>query len=249
MPVKSKYTRILVGSNGAGGAWDFSGVSNSLSVELASERLEDTTFQASGRTFLAGDTDGTISQEGYYDNSGANTFEQEIAESVANSELLYVAALFGTDTAACAAYVAPQTSTDNMAIAAPVSELITVSGSWGSGTGIRRGLRLATATISATGAQTHIDLGVAGSTGGAAWLFVTAVTGTATSATATVQSSSTVDFGSPATEGTFTFSGKGTYAIALSGAIDRYVRLNVTSMGGATNFTVTAIIAVNGVTQ
>ncbi len=248
MPIKSRYTRILVGTNGNGNAWDFSGVSNSLDVEVSSEKLEDTTFQ-SARTFLAGSSAGNIAQAGYYDNSGANTFEQEIAESVINDELLYVAALFGTETAACAAYVAPQTSTENMAIGTPVAELITLSGGWGAGTGLKRGVRLFSGTISATGAQTGVDLGVAGTTGGQAWLFVTAVTGTATNATFTVQSATTVGFGSPATEGTFTFTGRGAFAIALSGTVDRYVRLNATGLGGATNITATAIIAVNGVTQ
>lgn len=246
---KARYTRILVGANGAGGAWDFSGVSNSLDVDVSVPRLDDTVFQAAASTSVAGDPSGSIKQAGYYDNSAADTFEQEIAESILNAELLYVAALLGTDTAACAAYVAPQTNTDNMGVSTPVANLITLKGSWGGGSGLKRGVRLYTGTLAATGAQTYIDLAIAGSTGGQAWLFVTAISGTATSATCTVQCDDNTGFTSPTTLGTFTFSATGCYAIALSNTVDRYVRLNCTSKGGATSFAVTAIVAVNGVTQ
>ncbi len=246
---KARYTRILVGANGAGGAWDFSGVSNSLDVDVSVPRLDDTAFQDAAATSIAGDPSGSIKQAGFYDNSGAGTMEEEIAESVINAELLYVAALLGTDTAACAAYVAPQTNTDNMAVSTPVANLMTLKGSWGGGTGLRRGLRLYTGTLAATGAQTHIDLGAAGAAGGQAWLFVTAITGTAVSATCTVQSDDNTGFTSPTVLGTFTFSATGCYAIALGNTVDRYVRLNCTSKGGATSFAVTAIVAVNGVTQ
>ncbi len=249
MPTKSRYTRIVVGANGTGGAWDFSGVSNSLDVDVSVARLDDTVFQVDGATSQAGDAKGSIKQAGYFDNTGAGYMEQEVAESILNAELLYVAALLGTDTAACVAYIAPQTNTDNMAISTPVADLMTLKGSWGGGTGLQRGVRLYGGTIAATGGQTYIDLGAAGSAGGNAWLFVTAISGTATSATFTVQSDDNTSFTSPATEGTFTVSATGCYAVALSGDIDRYLRLNCTSKGGATSFAVIAIVSVNGIHQ
>jgi len=248
-PTKSRYTRILVGANGAGGAWDFSGVSNSLDVDLAGERLDTTAFQDMAATSIAGDTKGSIKQSGYFDDVAAGYMEQEISESIANAELLYVAALFGTDVAACPAYVAPQTNTENMAISTPVANLITLKGSWGSGTGLKRGLRLYTGTISATGAQTYIDIATPGAAGGQAWLFVTTITGTATNASFTVQSDDNVGFASPTTLGTFTVSATGCYAVALGTTVDRYIRLNCVGKGGASSFVVTAIVAVNGVTE
>jgi len=198
---------------------------------------------------VMGDPKGSIKQSGYYDNSGAGYMEQEIAESIANAELLYIAALLGTDTPACAAYVAPATNTENMANSAPVANLITFKGSWGSGTGVKRGLRLYTGTLSATGGQTYIDITTPGAAGGQGYLFVTTITGSATNATCTVQSDDNTGFASPTTLGTFTFSATGAYAVALGTTVDRYVRLNCTSKGGATSFAVTAIVAVNGVTE
>ncbi len=247
MPVNSRYTRILIGSNGAGGAWDFASVSNNLEVSVNADRLEDTTFQATAATFVTGDPKGSIKQQGYYTNTGAGTLETELADAIEGSEALYVTALFGTNATQPIAYIAQQTNTDNMAIAAPVANLITLNGSWPQGTGMLRGVQLYTGTIAATGAQTYIDLGAAGSAGGKAWLYVTAISGTATNATCTIQSDDEVTFAGAATEGTFTFSAGGCYPITLSGAIDRYVRLNCTSKGGSTSFTVFAIVAVAGI--
>ena len=133
-----------------------------------------------------------------------------------------------------------------MAFAAPVDNLITLNGSWPGGDGVLRGVLLHMGTIAATGAQTHIYIGAAG-TAGKAWLYVTAVTGTATNATCTVESDDEATFTASATEGTFTFSGVGCYPIALSTAVNRYVRLNCTSKGGSTSFAVFAIVAVAGV--
>ena len=61
------------------------------------------------------------------------------------------------------------------------------------------------ARISATGAQTspgYIDLGAAGAAGGTAWIWVRAVTGTATNAAIVLQSSTATGFGSPTTRAT-----------------------------------------------
>jgi hypothetical protein len=245
MAVKAKYTRLLVNQ------WDFSDVSNALDVSFALDKQDVTTFQADGKQYLVMGAEGTITQKGYLTGVAANYFEKEIFESVKDAESLTVAALFGTDTAACPAYVAPGCNTDGFGIQAPAAGVITLNGQWGSGSGILRGLRVWSGTFSATGAQTtpgYIDLGGAGSAGGKAWLFVQTITGAATNATITLQSDDATDFVGAATEGTFTFSAVGAYEITLSGAVDRYVRLNCTSKGGATSFVVVGIVAVDGVT-
>ena len=245
MATKAKYTRLLVD------AFDFSTVSNSLEVAFTAEKVDVTTFQASGKEFLIMGAEGAITQQGYLTGAGAGYFEQEIYESIANTEALTVAAMFGTDTAACPAYVAPGVNTEGLTIEAPVAGVITVAGNWGSGSGILRGLRVWTGTFSATGAQTvpgYIDLGAQGTAGGKAWLFVQVIDGSATSATITLESDDNTSFTSAATEGTFTFSAVGVQTMTLSGTVDRYVRLNCTDLGGATSFVVVAIAAVSGVT-
>lgn len=243
--VNSRYTRLLVNE------FDFSGVSNSLEVALEVAREDTTCFQDTAKVFTVTDTSGTITQQGYFQNAAAGEFEQEIQESIANAESLYVAALFGTNADGCPAYVARATNTGNFNIAAQTPGVITVGGEWFQGTGIRRGLRVWSGTFSATGAQTtpgYIDLGAAGSAGGSAWLFVQTITGTATNATITLQSDSSNAFGAAATECTFTFSAVGAQEQDLSGTVNRYIRLNCTSKGGATSFVVVCVAAVSGIT-
>ena len=246
MAIKATQTRLVVGSSTE--AWDFSGVSNSLDVSLSGDKIENTRFQDTAKTYTTGDASGTSAQNGYFDDTSTGSFEQEIAESIVNGETLYVGAIFGTNQSAPVAYIAPATSTESMAINSPVSGLITVNGSWFDGTGIKRGLQVYRGTISATGTTTYIDMGAGGSAGGYAWIWITAVTGTATNATILIQSDDNTGFSTPATEATFTFSGKRANEQALSGTIDRYLRLSTTSMGGATNFTVCVVAAVSGVT-
>lgn len=226
--------------------WDFSGISNQIGVELGVEFQEWQTFQSDGPSRLATTPTGTIKQNGYFFDTGANTFEQEMAEAIAGSETMYVAALLGTDTATCPAYVARAADLEGMTISTPFDGLISLSGTWARGAGILRGLRAYDGAISATGAQAYIDLGAAGAAGGYVWLFVQSITGTASGATFVVQSDDNTGFSSPAAEATFTVSAVGGYEQAMSGAIDRYVRLNVTSMGGATGFAVGLIVAVSG---
>lgn len=247
MAIKSIYTRFLVG--GTGEAFDFSSQSNSLNVSTTSDKLEDTRFQDTARSFVQGDTEGAIEVSGYFDNGGATYIEQEFAEMVANSESVYAAAIFGTNATACPSYVAAGANVDNLKLASQVGNLITLNGSLTAGTGLQRGLMVYRGTISATGTTTYIDLGAAGSSGGKAWLWVTAITGTATNAAIVLQSDDNTGFTTPATECTFTFSAKGGYQQTLSGVIDRYLRLSTTGMGGATNFSVVVVASVTGITQ
>lgn len=245
MATKGRYTRLLVNE------FDFSGVTNKIGVKLGADRLETTAFQETAATSIAGDTTGSISSNGYFQNADAGEFVQEMQESIANTEALYVAALFGTDVAACEAFVARATNTGALDIEAVTGGLITTAAEWHQGTGIRRGFRVWTGTISATGAQAapaYIDLAIPGAAGGAAWLFVQNITGAATNATIQVQSATATNFTTPATKATFTFSAKGGYEQPMTGVVDRYLRINTTSLGGATNFTVVVIAGVAGVT-
>ena len=246
MAIKSTNTRLVVGSSSA--AWDFSGVTNSVEVSLSGNRIENTRFQDTGKTFTTGDAEGTITQNGYFDATDTGSFEQEIQESIANDETLYVGAILGTDQTRPVAYVARATSTEGLTISAPVSELITINGSWFEGLGIRHGYQVYRGVISATGSTGYIDLGAAGTNGGTAWAWITNITGTATSAAVVLQSDDNTGFSSAATEATFTFSNTKAIEATLSGTIDRYLRLNTTSLGGATNFTILVAVEISGIT-
>ena len=241
MAVAARYTRFLFGD--ATAAFDFSGDSNSLSIALTVAPLQNTGFQAAAETFIAGLTTGMISQSGYYSGKGAGYIEQEVNARLGTATAMYVAALIGTNTAGCPGYVTTQSWGQQITMDMPLDNLITLSSEWPSSGQMIRGLRLtsvATQTISATGALTSVDLGAQGTAGGTAYLFVLSISGTATNATITIESSATVG-GAYVVEGTFTFSSVGVKVVTMTGTVDRWLRLNTTSMGGATNFVVVGI--------
>lgn len=239
MATKGTYTSILIDE------FDFSGDNNSVEVNVSSDQFDITAFQDTGNVFLTGVSQGTITQNGYFGGGAADGFEAEMYARLGSTTGVTVAVLLGTQTTGCPAYVLPGTSGNNMQIQSPVNGIITLNGGWNSGTGMKRGFRLYGGTVSATGAQTAIDFGAAGSAGGFAYVFVQAITGTATNATIDIESSS--DNTTFASEGTATFSAVGAQTVTMSGTVNRYIRINTTSLGGATNFTVVAVACVSGV--
>lgn len=239
--ILGRYTTILVDE------WNFSGQSNGMNLNTTNDRLDVTPFETAGSTFIQGDIGATMEHAGFFMGDGAGYLEKEIHDRLGAGQS-YVGIFLGTATAACPVYVLPNTEAQRLQITAPVKNVITVSGTWGAGTGLKRGLRVFNGTIDATGAEAGVDFAAAGSAGGWAYLWVSAITGTATNATIDVESDSDPGFGTAVSEGTFTFSAVGGYEIALSGAIGRYIRINTTDLGGATDFAVYAAVAVTGVT-
>lgn len=138
----------------------------------------------------------------------------------------------------------------NYQVETPIDNLISIQGTWNNVDSVCAGLVVANEQIySSTGAKTGIDFGALTSTGGKAILIVSAITGTATNAQIKLQSDDNDSFSSATDEGTFTFSAVGVYELTLSGTVDRYIRPNVVTLGGATNFTATILVGLNGVTQ
>lgn len=239
MAVKSQYTRFLLNE------FDFSGYSNQLDVSIAGDKLEATAFQDTGKVYLTGVPDATLTQAGYF-ATDTGYIEDEL-KAAFDAGTCDAAALYGTNVTKCPAFVFPGAKVVSYGITTATGSVITINSELASGEGVKAGYRVFSGTISATGEQTSIDLGSAGSAGGHAYLFVQAITGSATDAAIKVQSSS--DDSTFADEGTFTFSAVGVQAVTMSGTVNRYIRLNCTDLGGATNFTVVGIVAVSGVTM
>lgn len=239
--IKGTLAKILVDE------FDFSGDTSGIDVQMTMGEQDTTTLGATAMTSAAILPSMTINQNGYVAGVGAGELEKELWDRLGVAGV-YVAALFGTDVAACPAYVKDNTFGANMQIQAPAAGLMTLNGSWAVGQGGSRGLRIYTGTLSSTGNQTAYDFGSAGSAGGEAYLFVHTITGTATSASVKVQSSAT-EGGTYADEATLTFSAVGGYAAAMSGTVNRWLRLNCASLGGATSFLVTVVACVDGVSQ
>lgn len=242
--IHGRYTKLWVDE------FDLSSQNNSLDMSISVDALDGTAFQDTGMTSYAGLPTGTIAQKGYFTGK-TNGMNEDVLYDRLGVATATVAALFGTADTGCPAYVARTTGAEKMMISTTPNALMMVDGDWVNGGSVIRGLRVWEGTFSATGAQTgpgYIDLGAAGSAGGVAYLFVQTITGSATNATIIVESDDNTGFTSAATEGTFTFSAVGVQTVALSGTIDRYIRLNCTSKGGATSFVVGAIVCVSGVT-
>ena len=239
--LKGTLTQVLVDE------FDFSGDTSDISVSVAMGEQDSTTLQAAAMLSEPLLPAMTIEQNGYFKGTGAGELEKELWDRLGVAGV-YVAALFGTHIAACPAYVKDDTFGQTMQIQTPAAALMTLNGAWAKGQGGSRGLRVYTGTLSAIGEQTAYDFGAAGSAGGEAYLFVQGITGTATNAVILVESSAT-EGGVYATEATFTFSALGAYKQSMSGTVNRWLRLNVSDLGGADDLTVVLIVCVAGVTE
>ena len=240
--IKGVNTRVLVGG------YLLSSQTNSVAVQTTSDKQDTTPFEATAKESVVLSPDGNVDIGGYmtFDTANGATFEKRLHTSITTADTVGIV-LYNTALAGSPAYVLPSAYTDNMQIQSPVAGVMTVSGSYTSEVGLRRGVCVYSGTISATGTTTAIDLGAAGSAGGYAYLFVTTETGTGTSADIDIESATTQG-GTYSSEGTFTFNGIGASVVNLSGTVNRWIRLNCTDLGGATSWFVTCIACVSGVT-
>lgn len=240
MPVKAYETRVLVDE------FDFSGDTKGVTASFAVKAIAANTLQSAAAKSIPGQGEGTFELSGYWSGGAAGLMDDEISDRLGSDTDSVVTVCFDTTAVGNPAYTQMTTWGQQMKIDNPMDDLIALDSTWTDVT--YRGYTVAHGTISATGGQTVIDMGAAGTNGGWSALHVRAVSGTATGATFTVQSAALVGFGSPTTHGTFTISAVGGYTLTFTGNVGRYVRLNCTGLGGATSIAVTAIVGVSGVT-
>lgn len=251
MPIKA-LGRVLV--NG----YDLSSESTSLSVATAVNTVEWQTIDQSTANTLPDTPTSNITHNGYFSDEDPGGLENQLYDALGTTDATYITALLGTQLTVPVGYTLESAWSDQMTVTAAAGELITVEGNWlsrATDVPMLRGYLLHSGLANATGPLgTAVDFGAAGAAGGFAHLHVTAVVGTATSATITVQGSTALAMTTPVTLGTFTFSGNSTTGIQSvrislgTGTVHRYQRLNVTSLGGATSFTIVAVSASKGVT-
>lgn len=242
MATKGAQSSILVDE------FDFSGVTNGWDLEIAIAEGDATVINSTGMEYEPLLPRMTLRQNGYVTTVGAaGTWEQELQARLGTGTAI-VAAELDRDVTGSPVYVLPNAAGSNMTFSAPAANVMTLNGVWGFTDAGNRGLRVARATVTATGNQTAVDFGAAGSAGGVGYLFVQSITGSATNASFKLQSSATSG-GTYADECTFTVSAVGAYRATFNGTANRWQRLNVASLGGATGFTVVAVSCINGVTQ
>lgn len=243
MAIPAWQTKILLDG------YDFSGQTNGVSIEVPVGVLEYGVLQQNAMSKIPSYPTPAIVHNGYYDGPNAGEMFDYFDDKLGSANDVTVGVILGTSLAIPVGYVLPTSFGQQLKVGGPYNGLITLNGNWPSGQDkLYRGYQVQYGVISATGAQAGIDFGAAGSAGGKAFLFLQDIEGTATDAEITIESDSDSGFGTAADEGTFTFSAVGAYELTLSGTVNRYVRLNCTSKGGATSFTVLCVVALDGVT-
>jgi hypothetical protein len=245
MASKAIHTRILAGG------YLISSQTNKAVIKLDSDKTDVTCFEDTAQNFIVQDPKAGIDIGGYivHTTADADTYDAISHGALATQITVGVIKSTTATMTGGTGYVIPNSNAISLSHDMSVGNVMALQASWGGASAMKRGkVPYAGVAISATGTKPSIDLGAQGTTGGAAYLFVTTITGTASSAAIKVQSSAT-EGGSYADEGTFTFSAIGAYAVALTGTVDRWVRINTTSLGGATSFIVHCVVSVNGVTQ
>jgi len=241
MATNSRYTHLWINE------YEFSGETTSIQCSTVADTIDTTAFQDGDREYIIAVPQMTITHNGHLTVHDTDSVEAELSTYIASGTAT-VAIGLGTNVAGYPCKVLPGAIANSFEISAPVDGLLTIDGAeWVSSEGHQSGLNLYDGTVSATGAETAVDFASAGSAGGKFYLIVTAITGTATSATIDVESATTSG-GTYASEGTATFSAVGAYEVDMSGTVNRYIRINCTSLGGATSFVVVAIACVTGVT-
>lgn len=243
MAGNARYTRVLVGG------FSLSSQTNSIALNTQAQREEVTTFEATGKQYVVFAPESTVEIAGYtaFSATDVGTWEKIATDALSTADT--VTRIFSESSTYTGqpADVLPGAMTNNLTLDFPALGVMTVKATFGSTTGLRHGLCVYSGTISATGGTTAIDFGAAGTAGGYAYLHVTSITGTATNADIDIESATTAG-GTYASEGTFTFSAIGDYTLALSGTVNRYIRINPTDLGGATALVVHVIACVDGVT-
>jgi hypothetical protein len=211
--------------------YDFSSAISEVDVVIETPEAGRTSLASAAEEFRPLLPKISVTQNGYFEGVLPGGFEDEMEARFGVGGAVVTVLTDNLD-ADCAAYVLPDASGYEMAIKTPMNGLITLNGKWGTSGNWRRGLRVFDGTFDDVENGATVDFGAGVTDGGAAYLHVASITGTATNATIEVESSA--DNVSFVSEGTFAFSSVDGLTLALSGAISRYVRLACTDLGGAT---------------
>lgn len=219
--------------------YNFSSATSEIELTFTVGEGETTNLDSAAQEFSALLAKADLKQNGYYRGADPNGFEAELRDRF-GAEGALVTVLTQKSLPACVAYVLPNATGYEMAFGAPVAGIVTLNGKWGTAAGARRGLRIYDGTT-VVAIQTAVNFVTGSTTGGKAYLHVASITGVAVGATIKVQSAP--DGTTWADEGTFTVSAVGGYSLDLTGTVGKDIRLNCTSLGGATGIRCMAVVS------
>ncbi len=241
MGVKGKSGRLLLDE------FDFSTDTMSASIEFSVEPVEANGWQSVGAQFQPGTPSAQLSLSGYYTGGDAAELYGELRERSGSEVAAWAAWIVDTRTIGQSADVMRSMWGSSLSIEAPIKELLTINGTLEGDP--YSGVVLLDGTVDALGNGTVVDLLAAGSAGGTAFLLVRDVLGTAIDATVTIECDTVVGMTTPTDKGSIVFSDVGVFELALTGTVERYVRVTIDDLGGADEFTAALILCVDGVTQ
>lgn len=246
MGVKGKWARFFIGRR------DVSAVTASAEIDIGVTNEEVTSFQATAKEYTVTGTESSISLSGYVEVLSTAGLERTLQSRFGTALVDHIGVLLqedGVTELAMPVYVIKDTDPDSMTIAAPATGIMTIDGVFSvREMSIKRGLLLYRGTVTSTGVKSAFDFPAGGTAGGDVFVWVQDITGTATNAELVI-ASATAEGGTFTNEATITFSDLGSYYAAMTGTVDKRLRLSVNSLGGATNFTIAVVAAITGVTQ
>jgi hypothetical protein len=217
-------------------------------IERSAPEKDRTAFGDTGVVSEPGMPSGKISVRGYYTGNDAGEVYKELTDRVGVAGAgAIMAVLLDTTDANCVAYCSDNAWQQTLKLALPTDDIITFEAGTAGTEAIECGYRILNTTVTGTGNQAAVDFGAAGAAGGAVFIFVQAVGGTVNNASIKVQSSATQG-GTYLDEATVDVDAIGGYAAAMAGAVNRWLRVNIASMGGASSLTLVVIACVKGVT-
>jgi len=222
--------------------FDFSSSTSQVELTFEIGEAERTSLASAAQEFVPLLPKCTVTQNGYFEGVLPDGFEAELSARFAAGQAIITVLTQNSD-ADCVAYVLPDATNYSMAFGAPVAGLVTLNGQWGAAAGAVRGRRVFDGIFDAVESGAAIDFGAGVATGAQAFLHVASITGAATNAEIRVESSA--DALIWANEGSFIFSAIGSYSLALSGTVDRYVRLSCANLGGATAIRCMGVVSLN----
>lgn len=208
-------------------------------VSASVDSLETTTFSNDSKTYTPGVRDGSISVEGFSDNSSATGIDSIQFADLGNTSTLVT--LSTNTTAGSTAYLA-DTTQSTWSATTEVTGLNRISGEYQTTSdGVDYGilvLPVTTAAASANGAGYNRGTGKTSSGGNVAFLHVTAASGTSPTLDAVVQMDTNSSFTSPTTLITFSQATAITsQRIENTTSTEQYVRVVYTIGGSTPSFT------------
>lgn len=227
--------------------FDFTGSYMKADIEQMVTEIDVTPFGVLGSVTEAGPPSGKVMLRGYYNGSAAGNVFKEMTDRLGTGGPgTVMAVLIDTTTPACVGVCSANAWGQSLKLDMPAKDTVTFEANTSGTESVKDGKRILNATVTTTGNQTAVDFGAAGAAGGAVFLFVQTAVGGVTNGSIKFQSSAT-EGGTYADEAVIDVDAIGGYSGVMVGVVNRWLRINVASMGGSSSMKLVAVACVKGV--